>query len=42
MQVVQAENMKDLPPTIVMAFRANGGPIWYLKSIIAHILQNQN
>lgn len=42
MQVIQAEKMKDLPPTIAMAFRANAGPRWYLKSIIAHILQNQN
>lgn len=42
MQVIQAENLKDLPPTTAMDFTANAGPRWYLKSIIAHILQNQN
>lgn len=46
MQLVQVENTKDLPPTIIMAFRVNAALISLgekkEESIIAHILQNHN
>jgi len=31
MQVIQAENTKDLPPPIVMAFRDNAAPMSFKK-----------